>query len=135
MRTFCSVPVPGDRLLSLQTGYRFFKPGGLFGIKQSEESYAEGQQMQEDSKILVSPCAGECTLQPGAACSTTGKLPMVGGEMSSCGQRLFRASLQPFWAILAQLAALWGRYAAFFYQFGASLGASMWLSGAGLQSF
>ncbi|XP_057258869.1 uncharacterized protein LOC130595845 [Pezoporus wallicus] len=41
------------------TGYRFFKPGGLFGIKQSEEPYPEGQQMQEDSKILVSPCAVE----------------------------------------------------------------------------
>uniref|UniRef100_A0A8B9F0X8 C2H2-type domain-containing protein n=1 Tax=Amazona collaria TaxID=241587 RepID=A0A8B9F0X8_9PSIT len=41
------------------TGYRFFKPGGLFGIKQSEEPYTEGQQMQEDSKILVSPCAVE----------------------------------------------------------------------------
>ncbi|KAM9303978.1 uncharacterized protein RDI95_007883, partial [Morus bassanus] len=41
------------------TGYRFFKPGGLFGIKQSEEPYAEGQQMQEESKILVSPCAVE----------------------------------------------------------------------------
>ncbi|XP_075603074.1 uncharacterized protein LOC142600651 isoform X1 [Balearica regulorum gibbericeps] len=41
------------------TGYRFFKPGGLFGIKQSEEPYTEGQQMQEESKILVSPCAVE----------------------------------------------------------------------------
>ncbi|XP_040521418.1 zinc finger protein 585A isoform X4 [Gallus gallus] len=41
------------------TGYRFFKPGGLFGIKQSEEPFPEGQQMQEDSKILVSPCAVE----------------------------------------------------------------------------
>ncbi|KAM4685044.1 uncharacterized protein AAGF69_001219 isoform 1-T1 [Amazona ochrocephala] len=41
------------------TGYRFFKPSGLFGIKQSEEPYTEGQQMQEDSKILVSPCAVE----------------------------------------------------------------------------
>ncbi|XP_064910990.1 zinc finger protein LOC728743 homolog isoform X1 [Columba livia] len=41
------------------TGYRFFKPGGLFGIKQSDEPYAEGQQMQEDSKVLVSPCAVE----------------------------------------------------------------------------
>ncbi|PKK17309.1 zinc finger protein 271-like, partial [Columba livia] len=41
------------------TGYRFFKPGGLFGIKQSDEPYAEGQQMQEDSKVLVSPCAGQ----------------------------------------------------------------------------
>uniref|UniRef100_A0A8C3CJJ5 C2H2-type domain-containing protein n=1 Tax=Cairina moschata TaxID=8855 RepID=A0A8C3CJJ5_CAIMO len=41
------------------TGYRFFKPGGLFGIKQSEEPFPEGQTMQEDSKILVSPCAVE----------------------------------------------------------------------------
>uniref|UniRef100_A0A8C8AR70 C2H2-type domain-containing protein n=1 Tax=Otus sunia TaxID=257818 RepID=A0A8C8AR70_9STRI len=49
----------GDHLLSLQPGYRFFKPGGLFGIKQSEEPYTEGQQMQEESKILVSPCAVE----------------------------------------------------------------------------
>ncbi|OXB70707.1 UNVERIFIED_CONTAM: hypothetical protein H355_006100 [Colinus virginianus] len=48
------------------TGYRFFKPGGLFGIKQSEEPFPEGQQMQEDSKILSThtdvrpyPC-GQC---------------------------------------------------------------------------
>ncbi|XP_033916295.1 zinc finger protein 845-like [Melopsittacus undulatus] len=50
-----STEIPSDPC----TGYRFFKPGGLFGIKQSEEPYAEGQQMQEDSKILVSPCAIE----------------------------------------------------------------------------
>lgn len=50
-----STEIPSDPC----TGYRFFKPGGLFGIKQSEEPYAEGQQMQEDSKILVSPCAVE----------------------------------------------------------------------------
>ncbi|XP_040978390.1 zinc finger protein 268-like [Aquila chrysaetos chrysaetos] len=50
-----SAEIPSDPC----TGYRFFKPGGLFGIKQSEEPYAEGQQMQEESKILVSPCAVE----------------------------------------------------------------------------
>ncbi|XP_064301309.1 zinc finger protein 585A-like [Phalacrocorax carbo] len=50
-----SAEVPSDPC----TGYRFFKPGGLFGMKQSEEPYAEGQQMQEDTKILVSPCAVE----------------------------------------------------------------------------
>ncbi|XP_067148336.1 zinc finger protein 721-like [Apteryx mantelli] len=59
IRSLHSVTVHGDQLLSLQPGYRFFKPGGLFGIKQSEEPYTEGQQMQEESKILVSPCAVE----------------------------------------------------------------------------
>ncbi|XP_009671770.1 zinc finger protein 665 isoform X1 [Struthio camelus] len=49
------IEIPSDPC----TGYRFFKPGGLFGIKQAEEPYTEGQEMQEESKILVSPCAVE----------------------------------------------------------------------------
>ncbi|XP_009887792.1 PREDICTED: zinc finger protein 84-like, partial [Charadrius vociferus] len=56
------------------TGYRFFKPGGLFGIKQSEEPYAEGQQMQEESKILVSPCAASAAVgEPPSPCAHCGK--------------------------------------------------------------
>jgi len=71
------VTVHGDQLLSLQPGYRFFKPGGLFGIKQSEEPFPEGQQMQEDSKILVSPCAGRCCMCPHWGCW---KLALAGDD-------------------------------------------------------
>ncbi|XP_075348209.1 uncharacterized protein LOC142405152 isoform X3 [Mycteria americana] len=53
------VEIPSDPCTGDGRGYRFFKPGGLFGVKQSEEPYADGQQMQEESKILVSPCAVE----------------------------------------------------------------------------
>ncbi|XP_053913883.1 uncharacterized protein LOC104055025 [Cuculus canorus] len=83
------------------TGYRFFKPGGLFGIKQTEEPYADGQRMQEDSKSLVSPCAVEPGRgnkveqpeeKPGAAAGGSLELYPSSGSSSSrwfhSGQRI-----------------------------------------------
>ncbi|XP_015471988.1 gastrula zinc finger protein XlCGF8.2DB [Parus major] len=41
------------------TGYRFFKPGGLFGMKPPEEPFGAARTGPEDSKALGSPCAVE----------------------------------------------------------------------------
>jgi len=123
---FCGVTARGDRLLSPQPGYRFFKPGGLFGIKQSEEPYAEGQQMQEESKILVSPCAGRCSARPGAVAGDRpwrgmfllGAEAILGQFAAILGQfvaswaslRPFWASLRPFWASLWPLGPVCGHF-------------------------
>lgn len=40
--------------------YRFFKPGGLFGIKPPDEPYGDTRPMQEDSKSLAGACASGC---------------------------------------------------------------------------
>ncbi|KAM6276220.1 uncharacterized protein M6G45_001297 [Spheniscus humboldti] len=82
--------------------YRFFKPGGLFGIKQSEEPYAEGQQMQEESKILVSPCAGRSAATLGQSAATLGQsAATLGQSAATLGQSAATlgrsAGLQPFW--------------------------------------
>ncbi|KAM9387545.1 uncharacterized protein LRP34_000007 [Phaethornis superciliosus] len=50
-----STEIPSDPC----TGYRFFKPGGLFGMKPPEEPYGEGRRIPEESKVLPSPCAVE----------------------------------------------------------------------------
>ncbi|KFO60296.1 hypothetical protein N302_14624, partial [Corvus brachyrhynchos] len=41
------------------TGYRFFKPGGLFGMKPPEEPFGAARTGPEDSKAMGSPCAVE----------------------------------------------------------------------------
>ncbi|XP_064018750.1 zinc finger protein 628-like [Pogoniulus pusillus] len=47
------------------TAYRFFKPGGLFGIKPPDEPYGDTRPMQEESKSLAGACASGCQVEPG----------------------------------------------------------------------
>lgn len=103
---FCSVTVHGDQLLFLQPGYRFFKPGGLFGIKQSEEPYTEGQQMQEESKILVSPCAGRCSACPSGGCGSSGKLALA-RDVPLVGKGHFGAACSHFGPVNGKFLLSW----------------------------
>ncbi|RLV89299.1 hypothetical protein DV515_00014950 [Chloebia gouldiae] len=54
-----ALPVVPTAVPRVPPGYRFFKPGGLFGMKPPEEPFGAARTGPEESKALGSPCAGE----------------------------------------------------------------------------
>lgn len=54
-----SSPVVPTAVPRVPPGYRFFKPGGLFGMKPPEEPFGAARTGPEESKALGSPCTGE----------------------------------------------------------------------------